>query len=195
MRKLLLPKSDKAEQKKIAKLLGQGGFMKPLLTSTAGLVVLAFLAGCATPPPGAERGPHGTIAYYVPVEASEPAVKIYANNQYVGTAPLTLKIFGDKDGTFHDFGSYYYVVQGVPVNTNQYVQTRVFGTGRHFTHEDRIPQKIYFDMNQPPPPTPPYPPPGYPYPAPYYYPPPAYYYGPPVYWGPSIIVGPHWHHW
>jgi hypothetical protein len=165
--------------------------MKALFGFSAALALIVSLTGCETTPPNVERGPHGTVAYYVPVEASQPGVKVYANNEYAGTAPVTLKIFGDKDGTFHDFGSYYYVVQGIPLNTNQFVQTRVFWTGRHFTHEDRIPQRIYFDMNQPPPPTPPYPVAGYPPP---YYPPPAYYYGPPVYFGPSIIVGPRWHH-
>jgi hypothetical protein len=113
-----------------------------------------------------------------------------ANNEFVGTAPLTLKIFGDKDGTFHDFGSYVYVIQALPLHTNQFVQTRIFGTGRHFSREDRIPQRVDFDMNQPPAPYPAYygPPPGY-------YPPP-YYYGPPVYYGPSIYIGPRWHrHW
>jgi hypothetical protein len=124
-----------------------------------------------------EKGPHGTIAYNVPVEASEPGVKIFVNQQFVGTTPLTLKIFGDKDGTFHDFGSYIYVVQAVPLQTNQYVQTRIFGTGRHFSHEDRIPDRIFFDLDNPPPPYP-YGVPRYP-PPPYYYPP--YYYGRPVY--------------
>ena len=162
--------------------------MKATLILLAALALAVFVPGCASVPPGVERGPHGTIAYYVPLESSPPGAKIYANGQYVGTAPLTLKIFGDKDGTFHDFGSYYYIVQAVPIYTNQYVQIRVFWTGRHFTHEDRIPPRIYFDMTLPPPPTPAYPPVGYP-PA-YYYPPPPYYYGPPVYFGPSIIVGP-----
>src|SRR6266478_2163433 len=166
--------------------------MRAAFIFVTGLAAITFLAGCETVPPGVERGPHGTIAYNVLIESSEPGARIIANGEPVGTTPLTLKIFGDKDGTFHDFGSYYYVIQALPLHTNQYVQTRVFGTGRHFTHEDRIPQRIYFDMNQPPQPTPAYPPPGYP-PA-YYYPPPAYYYGPPVYFGPSIIVGPRWHH-
>jgi len=161
-----------------------------ILATGLAAVAIGLVTGCETTPPGAERGPHGTIAYNVQVEASEPGVRIMANNEFVGNAPLTLKIFGDKDGTFHDFGSYVYVVQALPLHTNQYVQTRVFGTGRHFTHEDRIPQRIYFDMNQPPPPpTPAY----YGQPPVYYYPPPPYYYGPPVYYGPSIYIGPRWH--
>lgn len=145
--------------------------------------VLALITGCATPlPPGAEPGPHGTMAYLVPVETSEQGVTIYANGQKAGVTPLTLKIFGDPDGTFHDFGSYNFVVQAVPTKTNQFVQTRVFGTGRMFTPQDKIPERIQFDMSQPPPPQPAY------MPAPYYYPPP-YYYGYPYYYGPSFYFG------
>jgi len=160
--------------------------MKGILTLPA-VAVGAFLTGCASPPPGYETGPHGTIAYHVPVEASEPGVKIYVNGQYAGITPLTLKIFGDRDGTFHDFGSYVYVVQAMPTQTNQFPQTRAFGTGRNFTHEDKIPERIYFDMHAPPSyPPPGYPPQGYPppgYPPPYYYPPPPYYW-PRYYYGP-----------
>ena len=147
--------------------------------------VISLLAGCATPlPPGAEPGPHGTMAYLVPVEASDPGVIIYANGQKAGVTPLTLKIFGDPDGTFHDFGSYEFVVQAVPVKTNQFVQSRIFGTGRMFSPEDRIPDRIQFDMNRPPPPQPTY------MPAPYYYPP-SYYYGPSYYYygGPGFYHG------
>ena len=163
----------------------------------AGLLVLC--AGCAStePPPGTEKGPSGTIAYDVQVESSPPGAKIEANGQIVGVAPLHLKIFGDKDGTFHDFGSYYYVIRALPIATNQYVQTRVFGTGRHFSREDHIPQRIDFDMSTPNPYPNGVPPPGYGYPA---YPPPAYYYGPPAYYyapGVQFYFGPGYyhHHW
>ena len=145
---------------------------------------VGLLTGCETVPPGADRGPHGTIPYNVAIESSEPGVRIHANGEYVGTAPMTLKIYGDKDGTFHDFGSYEYTVQAFPNKTNQYVQTRIFLTGRMFTPQDKIPPQIYFDMSQLPPA---YPPPAY-Y---YYYPPPPYpyfyyhgYFGAPYYYGP-----------
>jgi len=101
-----------------------------------------------------------------------------------------IKIFGDVDGTFHDFGSYYYVVKASPITTNQYPQSRYFRTGHLLTPEDHIPSKIYFDMNQPQPN-----PPAYAYPPPpsyYYYGPPPYYYGPSFrfYYGPG-----YYHHW
>jgi hypothetical protein len=100
-----------------------------------------------------------------------------------GNTPVHLKIFGDPDGTFHDFGSEFYVIRALPLTTNQFAQTRLFGTGRWFGPEDRIPQQIYFDMNQPPPPQPPiYVYPGYGPPPGYY----QYYYGPPYYYGPSV---------
>src|SRR5258706_8046413 len=106
----------------------------------ASLAAAVLLAGCATPiPPGAERGPHGTIAYDVLVEASAPGARIEANGQDVGNTPAHLKIFGDPDGTFHDFGSYFYVVRVLPLTTNQFAQTRVFQTGHMLSPEDRIP--------------------------------------------------------
>ena len=155
--------------------------MKMLIFSGAVAAGIVFLAGCQTVPPGVERGPHGTIAYDVPIEASEPGVRIHVNNEFVGTAPLKLRIWGDKDGTFHDFGSYEYIIQALPNQTNHYTQTRVFRTGRMFSPQDYIPKQVYFDMKQPPPTYVP----GYPAPA-YYHPPAYYYYGPPVYFGPRF---------
>jgi hypothetical protein len=153
--------------------------MKMTYILTASLAAV-FFAGCETAPPGVERGPHGTIAYDVLVEASAPGAKIEANGQVVGDTPLHLKIFGDKDGTFHDFGSEYYVIRALPLATNQFAQTRWFGTGKWFGPEDHIPQNLYLDMNQN---TPQSPPPIYGSPA---YGPPGYYYGPPYYYGPSV---------
>src|SRR5688572_27208295 len=92
-----------------------------------GLLALLWVTGCQTLPPGAEPGPHGTMAYDVLIEASEPGAKIEANGQIVGETPLRLKIFGDPDGTFHDFGSEYYMVRALPLTTNQYAQAHMFG--------------------------------------------------------------------
>jgi hypothetical protein len=155
------------------------------------MLALMCVTGCETvrPPPGVERGPHNTFAYNVLVESSPPGAKIEANGQFVGEAPIHIKIFGDKDGTFHDFGSDFYVVRALPVTTNQYAQIQMFGTGRWFGPEDRIPERISFDMNQKPPQYAPAPQ-MYPYPpAPYYYPSP-YYYGPAF----RFYFGPPYHH-
>lgn len=175
--------------------------MRCFLTLVFGATVATLLTGCETTPlpPGTEKGPHGTIAYHMRVEASDPGAKIEVNGTMIGDAPLDIKVFGDKDGTFHDFGSYYYVVRGLPVASNQFAQTKIFMTGRAFTPQDRIPERLYFDMSQNTPtyapnegPGPyPYPPPGY-YGYPYYYG--APYYGPGFrfYFGP---YGHHYHHW
>src|SRR5262245_39629741 len=106
-----------------------------LMLALGGLTAAALLTGCETIPPGAERGPNGTMAYNVLIEASEPGARIEANGEIVGNTPLTLKIFGDPDGTFHDFGSYEYVIRALPVITNQYAQIRIFRTGHYFTPE------------------------------------------------------------
>ena len=166
--------------------------MSKTLLFVVGVVVASFLSGCQTPlPPGAEPGPHGTMAFQVLIEASEPGARIEVGGEHVGNTPLTLKVFGDRDGTFHDFGSYHYVVRALPLTTNQFPQARFFGTGRAWGAEDRIPERIFFDMNQPAPVYfyPPLAPPAYYGPPPvYYYPPPVYYYGPGVgvHFGPRV---------
>ena len=156
-------------------------------------VAAVFLAGCQTLPPGAERGPHGTMAYDVLIQASEPGARIVANGLEAGNTPVHLKIFGDPDGTFHDFGSPYYVIRALPLTTNQFEQVRFFGTGQWFGPEDRVPKEIHFDMNQKTQVYAPYGPPVYGYP---YYGPPVYYYGPPYYWGPDFrfYIGPRYRH-
>src|SRR3569832_759471 len=168
--------------------------MKTGLLLVLSVAVVGFFSGCDSTPPGVERGPHGTIAYDVLVNSSPPGAKIEANGQVIGEGPVHLKIYGDKDGTFHDFGYYYYVVRALPIATYQYVQTRVFRTGHLFSPEDHIPQRIDFDMNQPNPYPYGVPAPAYEYPA---YPPPAYYYGPaPLYYGPGVqfYFGPRYYH-
>ncbi len=170
--------------------------MNAKLLLMAGTTVMLF-AGCATPlPPGAERGPDGTMAYDVLVEASAPGVRIEANGESIGEAPVHLKIYGDPDGTFHDFGGYYYGIRAFPPSgmTNLFVQTRIFQTGHMFSPEDRIPERIYFDMTQRPATYLPYP--VYVYPPSYnYYYGPGYYYGW-SFWGPSFRfdMGPHYYH-
>ncbi|MCX8154979.1 MAG: PEGA domain-containing protein [Verrucomicrobiae bacterium] len=123
--------------------------MKRALITSLILGGLLALAGCATSKSTAqkpERGPDGTIAYLVEVESSEPGARIEVNNEYVGKAPCTIKIFGDKDGTFHNFGSYHFRITAYPVRAGQQPQTKEFRTGGWFTEEDRIPRKIFFDF-------------------------------------------------
>ena len=111
------------------------------------LLTALILTGCATTGgPKAETGKDGTIPYTIEVESSDPGSRIEVNNEYVGKTPLMLKVFGDKDGTFHNFGSYEYKVTASPVRAGQQAQTKVFRTGGWFTSEDKIPKKIFFDF-------------------------------------------------
>lgn len=173
---------------------------KECLVLAAGAALAWLAAGCETIPPGAERGPHGTMAFDVLVDASAPGAKIEANGNLVGETPLHLKIFGNPDGTFHDFGSYYYILRAYPVATNQFEQMKVFWTGREYTRHDTIPQHIYFDMNHyepvktPREPTRVY---NYYYPPDYYWPYPYYPFDYPDYDGPEIRVyaGPRPYHY
>jgi hypothetical protein len=111
---------------------------------------LLFLVGCASPSgPQPERGPDGTVAYYVPVDSSEPGARIDVNGETVGKTPMTLKIFGDRDGTFHNFGSYDFIVKAFPPGTGREPQTKIYKTGALFAREDKIPQRIYFDFGPP----------------------------------------------
>jgi hypothetical protein len=117
------------------------------------LLVLLAIAGCSTTdsasPGTVERGRDGTIAYQVLVESSEPGARIEVNQEYVGDTPLTLTIYGDKDGTFHNFGSPEYVIRALPSKPGQSAQAKVFRTGKWFAPEDMIPKRIFFDVNDP----------------------------------------------
>ena len=121
-------------------------------SSTAAAILLNctwLCAGCRTTDPSVETGPNGTIAHYLRVESSIPGVDIETNRVPAGKTPLTLKIFGDVTGTFHDFGSPEYVVRALPQTTNQFLQTRVFRTGKSSNPGDVIPGLLFFDMSQP----------------------------------------------
>jgi hypothetical protein len=123
--------------------------MKTTITLTLTFGAVLVFAGCATSSSTAqkpERGPGGTIAYYVEIQSSEPGARIEANNEDIGTTPTTLRIFGDKDGTFHNFGSYHYTITAYPVRSGEQPQTKDFRTGGWFTPEDNIPKKIFFDF-------------------------------------------------
>ena len=161
--------------------------MKTLALAVAVLMAV-FVTGCTTFPPGAERGPHNTMAYTILIEATEPGASIEANGEVMGNTPLKLKVFGDVDGTFHDFGSYYFGIRAFPVATNHHPQARFFRTGRGFTPEDRIPERIFFDLTRPAP--------AYPIDPPTTYGPPIYYGPSPYFYGPGVrfYFGPGYHH-
>lgn len=82
-----------------------------------------------------ERGarPQGTIAYEIEIESSDPGARVEVNGDTLGKTPLKLKVFGDRDGTFHNFGSRDYVVKCYPVQPSQRVQSKAFRTGGWFS--------------------------------------------------------------
>src|SRR5690348_12057810 len=97
-----------------------------------------LLAGCGTPlSPDTERGPQGTIAYNVPIESNLPGTKIEVNYTVIGVAPIMVKIFGDRDGTFHNFGSDEYIVRAYPPGTNYYPKAQIFKTGAFSIKDDK----------------------------------------------------------
>jgi hypothetical protein len=120
--------------------------MKSLFWSA---IALTACLGCAS---GggfhAESGPGGTIAYMVKIESSEPGARVEVNDDFVGRTPVDVKIFGDRDGTFHNFGSSDFVIRVFPVKEGQHMQSKVFRTGGWFAQEDRIPTRLFFDLNQ-----------------------------------------------
>ncbi len=123
--------------------------MKPFITITvfgSSILAAVILSGCAST--SGEKGPDGTVPYLVEIESSEPGARVETNGDTVGKTPMVLKIYGDSDGTFHNFGSQQYVIQVFPVKTNQFVQTKVFRTGGWFSQEDRVPKRLYFDLNE-----------------------------------------------
>jgi len=114
-----------------------------------GFVGVALLVGCASATPGVERGPDGTVAYHVQVESSEPGARVEVNDDYVGTTPVKVRVWGDPDGTFHNFGSSEFVIRVFPAGEG-HVQTKVFRTGGWFSQEDRVPGRLFFDLRQKP---------------------------------------------
>jgi hypothetical protein len=129
----------------------QSHWARPHLFIVVVITGVIGLSGCTSTRDHAgkpEKGPHGTIAYLVEIEASEPGVRIEADQEYIGMTPCTVKIFGDKDGTFHNFGQSEYVLKAYPTKEGQSIQTKTFRTGWWFGKEDRIPKRIYFDMNE-----------------------------------------------
>ncbi len=115
------------------------------------LSCLVIVTSCTTPEgPEREKGPDGTVAYLVPIDSSEPGARIEVNGESMGSTPITLKIFGDRDGTFHNFGSYEFVVRAFPPGPNRPAVTKIYHTGALMAQEDKIPQRISFDFGAKP---------------------------------------------
>ncbi len=106
-------------------------------------------AGCASGPTDkVERGRQGTIAYQVKIDSTDPGARVEVNHDFVGVTPVEIKVWGDRDGTFHNFGSADFIIRVHPVKEGQSIQTKVFRTGGWFAREDRVPQHLFFDLHQ-----------------------------------------------
>lgn len=134
-------------------LAGAGRFllcsaaMKPNAACLSALGLL-LLAGCASPGDRTvERGPDGTVAYEITVESSEAGARVEVNDDFVGRTPLAVRVWGDPDGTFHNFGTSDFVIRVFPVREGQSPQSKLFRTGGWFSQEDRIPKRLYFDLD------------------------------------------------
>lgn len=112
------------------------------------IFTITLLIAACTSQDAREKGPAGTIAYTIHVESSEPGARVEVNENSIGVTPIDIKVFGDKDGTFHNFGSQDYTLRVFPVRAGQSVQTKTFRTGHWFSQEDQIPSRLFFDLNQ-----------------------------------------------
>lgn len=120
--------------------------MKLLAFTSASIALAAFLAGCSTKAPQASVAPAGTVPYDILITANGSGARVTVNGEDMGNTPLHLKVYGDRDGSFHDYGSYSFLVSAHPLTSDQFVQTRVFATNRNTAGGDAIPQAIQFDM-------------------------------------------------
>jgi S1-C subfamily serine protease len=112
-------------------------------------LLLGASVSIASPANPEERGPNGTIAYYIEVETSEPGIRIEADGELAGVSPLKVKVFGDRDGTFHHFKKAKYEIRAIPSRAGQFLQLKSYSTGGFFVPDDRIPSHLYFDMGTP----------------------------------------------
>lgn len=119
------------------------------LLTPAVVGLIAAVAGCETTGPEGGSGPEHTVAYYIEVESSVPDVTIETNNVAAGKTPLTLKIFGDPPGTFHNFGAPNYSLRALPPSTNDFAQEHSFRAGKRNEPGERIPGVIFLDVSKP----------------------------------------------
>lgn len=85
------------------------------------------------------------------METSDPGSRIEVDGEFVGMSPLKVTIWGDRDGTFHGGGDGHTVFKAYPVKPGQFPQTKSFLNGAQqfmFGQEDRVPKRLYFDLNQ-----------------------------------------------
>ena len=122
-----------------------------LMNNLASVITVLVLVCCGCASTDKAGHPSGTIPYPIAIETSEPGSRIEVDGEYMGVSPITVTIYGDKDGTFHGAGDGYTTFRAHPVKPGQFIQTKSFLNGAQsfmFGQQDRIPKRLYFDLNQ-----------------------------------------------
>lgn len=132
--------------------------MKPTVALSYLLTALTVTGCTATkrttaklfPPPDPNkpkplRGPHGSWGHPVEVVTSDPGSKIEVNKEYIGDSPLTIILYGERDGAFRRDMDY--IIRAYPVRPGQNLQWKYYTGAAGGPRADRVPKKIYFDLN------------------------------------------------
>lgn len=87
--------------------------------------------------------PRQVVLYHVEVISEPPGARIEVNDDYVGDAPLVIKMAGNSKRCV----SRDYSITALPVHTGHYVQFKHFRHDtRYYAESDPIPKRILFDM-------------------------------------------------
>ena len=96
-------------------------------------LILTFAAivgavGCATPPMATH------------IRSEPPGAKIEVNDDYVGTAPVEVKL--PQSGKHHRLKEHDVTIRAIPVEPGQYEQER------HLYYNQWVPENVVFDMTR-----------------------------------------------
>ena len=102
------------------------------------LVFLPVFSTCYVSTPSSSNN-----LFEVQIISDPPGARIEVNDNYIGDAPLTVKIEGYSDRTFKKET----IIVANPIIAGQYVQRKRFWGGYTRELNDRIPERILFIMN------------------------------------------------
>jgi hypothetical protein len=111
------------------------------------LCVLGFV-GCSQQDgkgePKVEKRQRCNGFYDVAVVSDPPGARIEVNDDYVGDAPITIKMKGDS----HERVEQRYIIRALPMQAGQYVQTKDFWYNPYGKKSNPpVPSRILFQMN------------------------------------------------
>ena len=78
------------------------------------------------------------------MDSSPQGAVIEADKDYVGKTPCSVRVWGDKDGTFHHYRTRY--VELTASLPGAVPQTKRFQTGAAFSPKDTIPKHVFFEF-------------------------------------------------